>query len=283
MKHLEKQIKEELRTRGIELGIEEVEVLKNQVPCVGLRIINPARPDVSPIVYYSPTESLEEIMDKIFRADACDAPNFNLSTLTDPGYLADHLYLSITKRNGESGNILRRPYMNVDLIMKVALDTEVDPGTVSAKLTSEMLENAGLSEEAAWEFAKANSTRTATIRTMVEILQSMGFPVEAGDVPMYVASCNDGSDGAAVLALPDVFRRFCEEREMKELYILPSSTQELIILPADSAPETGTMVHLVDEINRGEVDPMIQLDPAVYIYRLSDNIIDIVEVLEEVN
>ena len=76
MMHIENKIMDELRNRGIDFGVEALEIKKNNVPCMGLRIIDPDRMSVSPIVYYSETETLDEIITRLLSASACDAPDF---------------------------------------------------------------------------------------------------------------------------------------------------------------------------------------------------------------
>ena len=97
---------------------------------------------------------------------------------------------------------------------------------------------------------------------------------------MYVATCNKGQDGAAVLFFPDVFRDFCKARGLDRLYMLPSSTQETVVFPWADHFHINELAQMVQEINQTEVDPLIQMDPAVYVYQLSDNSISVAKTLE---
>ena len=53
-------ITKELLARGIES--ESVCVVKNGVKCMGIRVINPADQSISPVIYYSEQENLEEVI-----------------------------------------------------------------------------------------------------------------------------------------------------------------------------------------------------------------------------
>lgn len=272
MKHFEKSIMEELSKRGIEVGLEEIAVTKNDVRCTGVKVIDLQHPAISPIVYYSEGETVAEIANRIMMALLEDDPEVNLHFLEQPEYFAEHLILGVSKRGGEEEDIVRVPFLNLDLILRVRLDDKQTRGeTMSAKVTHKMLEAVGIPVEEAFAIAKVNSLKTANFRKLSEIIRDMGMPVADDDCEMYVATCNDGRDGAAVICMTDQFRAFCERKGYDSLYILPSSTQELILLPKTDQFCVDDLVCLVDEINRNEVEDILQLEPAVYVYTCSDN------------
>lgn len=270
MKHID-YLREEMRLRSIDVGLEEVEVVKNSIPCTGIRVISPDTPEVSPIVYYSADETVEAIADRIMAVMQAEKPEFDLDMFRDPEYVRSHLYLSVSRRNGESQPVLRRELLNMDLIMKLVIGG-VDPyGTSVIKVTADLLGLSGITEKEAWNLAEKNSRETAAIKNLAEFI---GLPDDLVP-PMYIASCNGGNDGASVMCFPDVFASFCETHELKSVIILPSSTQEVIVLPETDLPSMTDLVTMVDEINGSVVDPLLQLDPEVYRYSYQDNAISI--------
>ena len=86
-----------------------------------------------------------------------------------------------------------------------------------------------------------------------------------GDVLFYVATYQDKAYGAGILAIPEVLHSFCESKGYSRINILPSSTEEIIILPDEEA-DPETLAALVDDVNTSTVDEVLQLDPAVYLY-----------------
>ena len=66
------------------------------------------------------------------------------------------------------------------------------------------------------------------------------------------------------------------EQGIESVLILPSSTQELLIIPENDNVCYADFASMVDEVNRAEVDPLIQLDPVVYRYDLESDSIKIV-------
>lgn len=282
MKHFDKLIQDELRTRGIDLGIEEVEIVKNSVSCKGIRIIHPDHPQIAPVVYYSAEETLEDLISRILEASERENPDYIPEMLKDPRFIAEHLILGVSRRNGEESDVIKKQYLNFDLIMRVELTVSEDSDeTMSSKVTVPMLKMAGLQEADAWDIAIANTKRTANIRNLADIFSFLGLESEESQAAMYVASCNQGRDGAAVLFYPEVFRDFCETRGLTRLYILPSSTQEAVVFPWADHFQVNDLAQMVFEINQAEVDPLIQMDPAVYVYQLSDNSISVAKTLEK--
>ena len=89
--------------------------------------------------------------------------------------------------------------------------------------------------------------------------------------------------GAAALYFPDLFWRFCHNLERMELYILPSSREELLIVNVDHMSDDGRLTssqvqelaEMVAAVNATQVDPVLQLEPVVYRYDMIENQIEI--------
>lgn len=266
MTHIDK-LKKELGARGYDLSLEPVEVTKNKVTCTGIRIIDAIHPNVSPIVYYSAAETAETILERILDAVGREAPAFAAGKICDKDYLASHLYLAVSRRGGEMEDVVAGEYLNLDLIMKVVVSGEIgDLELGITKLTYSLLEAAGMTEDEAWAHAFANTGKTVQVCSIAEAL---GIPEDVpGNMQMYVASTNHGSDGASVIAFPEVLEELCLENGFDALYVIPSSTQEMLVVPYSDTVSVEDLVQMVYEVNAGMVDPLIQLDPAVYQFTL---------------
>ena len=113
---------------------------------------------------------------------------------------------------------------------------------------------------------------------MSEIL---GLPDD--DQPLYIATTGQMTGGASVLYFPEVFRSFCEDHGEEACYMLPSSTEEILVL-RETALDDGLLtvdelVRMVETINEDQVDPVLQLEPAVYRYDNNTDEIDVVATL----
>ena len=83
--------------------------------------------------------------------------------------------------------------------------------------------------------------------------------------PFYVATYHNKAYGAGILAVTKVLHDFCSANGYDQIYILPSSTEEILLLPVMlSDPET--LAAMVNSVNAETVDPLLQLNPTVYLY-----------------
>lgn len=82
---------------------------------------------------------------------------------------------------------------------------------------------------------------------------------------MYIMTNEQQVNGAVVLVYDGVLQQFADELR-EDLYILPSSIHELILVPASEFPETDRLLDMVKEANRSIVSPVDILSDSVYYY-----------------
>ena len=82
--------------------------------------------------------------------------------------------------------------------------------------------------------------------------------------------------GAAVLCYGDPVREFAKQVE-SDLYIIPSSTHEILILPKEPGSGTEVLKDLIWEINRQEVEADEYLSDSLYVYDRQKDTIEIAE------
>ena len=89
-------------------------------------------------------------------------------------------------------------------------------------------------------------------------------------VPMYVLSNKSRVHGAACILYPDILKDFATVVE-KDLYVLPSSIHEVILLPAEGTEDSEQLKSMVHEINESQVEDEEVLSDSVYFYRRRDD------------
>lgn len=268
--NIDKLIKDELIKRGINVGIEEVEVIKNAARCKGLKIINCRNINICPIVYYYQGEAISAIADRIVAVVTSELPAFDIPEILSKDFFVANAYICCNRHDSTISNVVSRQYLNLDLIIK--LHVTADPDSICRiKATKPLLNIIGLTEVEAFDIAMNNSRKTVTIKTMADIL---GSPDDILDYPMHILSCNQGHDGAAAIIFTDVIRNWCMANDLSDIFILPSSTEEMIII-SDNTITTDELLRINKDITDSVVEPLISLEPAVYHYSLSDNIVTI--------
>ena len=90
------------------------------------------------------------------------------------------------------------------------------------------------------------------------------------EVPMYVLSNKSRINGASCILYKDILKDFAMVVD-KDLYVLPSSIHEVILLPSDGTQESEQLKEMVREINQSQVEKEAVLSDSVYYYRRSDD------------
>ncbi|MCI8482929.1 MAG: hypothetical protein HFH41_01150 [Lachnospiraceae bacterium] len=103
--------------------------------------------------------------------------------------------------------------------------------------------------------------------------QSPLEPPDSDLVPMYVLTNQQRVNGACCMLYQNVLHQISEQLN-DNLYVLPSSIHEVILIPASTTENPQELSRIVQEINRTEVAPEEVLSDCVYHYnRCSDQIL----------
>ena len=88
-------------------------------------------------------------------------------------------------------------------------------------------------------------------------------------MPMYVVSNKKNLFGASAILYSDYLEEWAEELEC-DLYVIPSSVHELLVMPAAHAYSGEEITEMIREINRTQVAREEILSDHVYIYRRNE-------------
>lgn len=92
-------------------------------------------------------------------------------------------------------------------------------------------------------------------------------------IPMFVLTNKQKLQGAGCMFYPDVLKKF-SEKVQSDVYILPSSIHEVILVPVSEKDSKEKLLEMVTEINATQVDEEEVLADAIYLYqREKDEII----------
>lgn len=193
-------------------------------------------------------------------------------------YVRDHVYLFI--RRITEDRAVKKPFLNVEICMKITVDSKITISTfdesISIVVDAALINALGVSEEDVWTAASENSRKDATIRSFSE-----WFAMPSEDSMMYFATNGQGTGGACVLIFLDLFRKFCKQHDESTAYILPSSTEEVIVLKGSDVHQhmsVDDLAQLVKTVNAQEVPDEIALEPVAYQYSYADNSIRVAAV-----
>ena len=272
MRDLENCVITELKKEGI--NCESIEIVKNNIVCKGLRIYRPSDNTICPVVYFSENESVEAFIARVHDVLAKDTTPLGVERLTDWSYVRDYAYLSLQKRGTEG--VVKRQFLNLELVLRIFLDLGDEAGSV--KVTSGLIDQIGVTEEEIWQAAKENTRRHITVRSIAEVL---GIDTDDQDQLHVVTAGMYG--GASALFYTEVFRKFCEDHDEAEAYILPSSVDEILVLPGSTVDRTTSVDELsrvVQTINEGQVAPIMRLPAEIFVYDVKSDSIEIAAIAD---
>lgn len=114
---------------------------------------------------------------------------------------------------------------------------------------------------------KETGPETAKDENMDHFLQKLKEDMENSEdrIPMYVLSNEQKQQGAACMLYPDILKNFAKEKN-SDLFILPSSIHEVILLPALEDIKKESLLDMVTEINKTQVQECDVLADSVYYY-----------------
>lgn len=257
---------------------KEVRVQKvcknNHVSMMGL-CIGSEKEKLQPMMYlepfyqkYSKGRNLGEILCEIGAAYQEYKADFPLEDkqIRDYQFIRQHLFYRLVNLEQNQEQLKQCPYQQVnDLAVTYRWAAYRHPkGMASALIRKRDLELWGVSEEQVKEDAKENTEKM--FPPSVKKIQSIiPVSIEEGDIPIFVLSNGDYMNGASAMLYEEVLREFAQRMD-SNLYILPSSIHEVILLLEENVDNPEELVRLVRDTNRTVVDREEVLSDHIYYY-----------------
>ncbi len=163
--------------------------------------------------------------------------------------------------------LVHEEFLDISLVPFVAVMIDGTRGSVLVR--KEHLATWDKTAEEVIADASASLNEAPVIKGIGEFMKDSGSPLPMEEEPqMYVCTNTDKLFGAAYLC-SDAIREFAQKVE-SDLYIIPSSIHELLLLPKKYVdPElVPMMARMVHNVNRSEVMPDEVLSDSVYYYDL---------------
>lgn len=191
-----------------------------------------------------------------------------------------------TERNKEMlENVPHTDVENMSMVYRLQVNRS-DEGSATILITNAMMEQMGVTKDQLHADALENAPeiRPARLQTMAEVLSElMGMPPEIMPEgmapPLYVASNDTKVQGAAVMFYPDFLDQAAKDLG-GDVFILPSSVHEVLLLPDDGSTRVADLREMVMSINASEVSPADQLTDSVYHYDVEAKLFELGEKFE---
>lgn len=180
------------------------------------------------------------------------------------------------------GEVPFREYLDFAIILRRTLEV-TSHGMGSMVINRELISFMKVTEEEIWDAAWKNLSKEdffiqnindAILMKSVEKGAEMEPSDFEGMLPMYVMSNENRDYGARAILRTDLLEKFAKEMDCN-LFILPSSIHEIILLPDDGRMKAGELRRDVRQINAENVAEQDRLSNEVYYFRKGADTIEI--------
>lgn len=259
-------------------------VLKNNgVELTGITI-TPAGSNVGVTIYledaykqFNKGEPIESIVEKISRVASLSPPSDVegiAEHMHDAEYIRQHLRLKVVNAETNEALLADSVYRRIEDLAAMAV-IEVDSneeGIGTIRITSNMLAELKLTRDEVMKMAMAqNDAIEYSMRSIEEtIFELIDADITLDDIPkvgipMYVITSPSKCHGAAVLASQKQLDKAISVIG-EDVYVLPSSIHEVIILPKHLGADLEQLRDIVRAVNTEEVSAEDLLSNEVYEY-----------------
>ena len=223
-------------------------------------------------------------------ADGLDrAPAIDVSALMDYENMKEKLSVEVISADANADLLANVPHDRMEdlaVVYRFVMESSED-GRASILVTNNLMDRMGVSHEQLRADALENSPeiRPVVIMGMNEVMKEMidpevyemfGIPDDAEET-MYVATVPDKNSGA--IAYQD-FMDQAAERVGGDFFVLPSSINEILLVPDNGDMTADALRDMVKDVNAKEVSPEERLSDNVYHYDFKDHVFELAEKFE---
>ena len=241
---------------------------------------------ITPILYleeyfesYENGASLESVFTSIaneYLKNTIKEPAFNMESITDYEKAKERITTKVVAVKHNKSLLSDRPFTKLDdlaVVYQIELKNS-ELGQATIPINHQMMERWGVTTNDIHELAINNTERSNPSTLMA--LESVLFGTEENFLEpensyercsMLVLTNENKLGGAAALANSDILSKVAQVID-DSFYILPSSVQEVLVIPKEMAKERGMtpkmLGEMVREVNANEVSKEEQLSDHVY-------------------
>ena len=270
-----------LNERGVEGSVQIEEVMKNNDQVLTGLVIRGSGECISPCIYlndmferyqegYPLNYMANEVADLMEEARN---PEIDLSKLTDYENAKEYLAIRLVGIDENEQWLADKVWEPMGDFAKVCyLDFgEQNEGHMTAVVTMGNMALMGATKEQMLADAQKNldnknhvfMSLTAMMAEMMMGIQEMTPEDEVA--PIYVLTNEERSQGAAMIARPDIMKGIGDKVGC-DYYVLPSSTHEVLIVPVSAGMDVEMLSTMVREVNATEVSAQDKLSDKVQFY-----------------
>lgn len=265
---------------GNSVKIEKMDVKKsNNRKMIGVTAHTPESA-ASPVFYingfvdkvYSGEMKVQEAANEIFKDMRNELENIPVINEADIAINKDKILNNVvyrvvnTKKSSDFlQQMMHREFLDLSVTYSAIMKKDEDY-TYSIPVTDKLGDTFDICLDELENAARENTTKIGF--SVVPLASIVGYALDIKD--SYVMTIGiPHISGAAVILYPDCFRVLAEQMG-SDLYIMPSSIEEVLVVPA-VGNDRGELIQRVREVNESTARPELQLSDKLYKYSRKDN------------
>lgn len=273
-----------------DFDVEVRELTKNNgVKQIGLHFM---KEGWSPIIYLRPyfdinfiknKETINDIANQIYdeyKENKTENKKYDVKKALE--FWKDNIYFEVVNYEANKDVLELCPHIRfLDLAIVFRLLLYIDESGRASVLFDDIPDNSNLDEM--YNIAKENTIKFFGVvnRNIYDLLLSMNEDIGeliSIDRSMYVLTNKTFTGGANLIAIPEVLKGICEELEIDGCYIVPSSTNEVIIIYGSDADSfTESIQSTIKNMNDDEVPDTKVLSYNLYQFSMETGLVSIVK------
>lgn len=263
------------------IHVEEV-CKNNGIICTSL-VVSLRNENMSPSIYmdcfyelYRQGTSIENIINKIVYEYENARKEMSSSDIVLPNKdnVKDKIFMRLVnyesnKKQFEDCPLV--PYHDLAITFRYLVKND-ENGIASAIVRNKDLVEWDISNEELYDIAKENTRRLfpPELRRLDDMLreydENIDIPEDSG---LHILTNQQHINGATYMVYEDIIKEFAQNNN-SDVYILPSSIHEVLLLPYKEDINKSNLEEMVKEINEYVVSPLEYLSDTVYKYDLRE-------------
>lgn len=269
------------KSLGEGFNITLQEVIKNNGIIHNAMTIRQEGSNVAPSIYYDelfdlyekgePFGKLTQAVLELYRESRLDGKvNFDFFKDFDMACSLLSYKLALAEPNRERLRDVPVRYIEDLVMIPICIVTIKGNENGSVTITRDHLKMWEISEEELWENIMDNTTVVfpASVKGITEYLRMPFLPVSDILDDVYVVTTESGYQGAGAVLYPGVLRKIAE-KVGEDLFVIPSSVHETIVMPALKCQIPPECIRqMIGEVNTSVIRDEEVLSPSLYYYSL---------------
>lgn len=268
---------------SVKVTVQEI-IKNNNTRLDGLTILS-NQLNISPTIYlnyyynqYQKGKSLDEIYQDILLTYEENKPTdcIDISFFTDYEKVKGHIVFKLInfERNHELlDNVPHYRYLDLAIVFNCLLESGTT-GSATILIHNHHLAFWHITKDDLYALAMENTPKLLAydLKNMTEVLKgllktefSSSFDSSSKDFPMYVLSNRSKLNGSGCILYKNLLSDFSRKLN-SDLYILPSSIHEVLIIPAKKAASAEELSDMVKEVNATQLSNEEILSDHVYYF-----------------